>query len=160
MIKKLFISFALCCVTSLAIAQESFLVTDIRVKGLQRISAGAIFNFLPVQVGDSFDASRSTALIRGLYESGFFKDIEITTEGTAIVISVVEYPSINQIEFAGNKLIKEEALRDALAGNDFIEGRVFQPSVLESVKQELKRCLLYTSPSPRDKRQSRMPSSA
>ena len=139
MIKKLFISFALCCVTSLAIAQESFLVTDIRVKGLQRISAGAIFNFLPVQVGDSFDASRSTALIRGLYESGFFKDIEITTEGTAIVISVVEYPSINQIEFAGNKLIKEEALRDALAGNDFIEGRVFQPSVLDSVKQELKR---------------------
>jgi len=139
MIKKLFISFALLCVASLAIAQESFLVTDIRVKGLQRISAGAIFNFLPVKVGDKFDASRSTALIRSLYDSGFFKDIEITTEDTAIVISVVEYPSINQIEFAGNKLIKEEALRDALAGNDFIEGRVFQPSVLDSVKQELKR---------------------
>lgn len=139
MVKNVFLSFALCCITSLAIAQESFSVTDIRVKGLQRISAGSIFNYLPVKVGDNFDASRSTALIRELYDTGFFQDIEITTEGTAIVITVIEYPSINEIEFAGNKLIKEEALRDALAGNDFIEGRVFKPSVLDQVKQELKR---------------------
>jgi outer membrane protein insertion porin family len=55
------------------------------------------------------------------------------------VIDVVEYPSITQIEFAGNKLIKEESLREALSGNDFVEGRVFQPNVLEQVKQELKR---------------------
>ena len=139
MVKNIFLSFVLFCVAGFAIAQESFVVSDVRVKGLQRISAGSIFNYLPVKVGDSFDSSSSTALIRELYETGFFKDIEITTEGTAIVITVVEYPSISQIEFAGNKLIKEEALRDALAGNDFIEGRVFQPSVLDSVKQELKR---------------------
>ncbi len=123
----------------LALAQESFLVSDVRVKGLQRISAGSIFNYLPVKVGDKFDPTESSELIRELYKTGFFKDIELSTEGTAIVISVVEYPSIAQIEFAGNKLIKEESLRDALSGNDFIEGRVFQPNVLEQVKQELKR---------------------
>ncbi len=139
MIKKLFVCLALYCVAAVAIAQESFLVTDIRVKGLQRISAGSIFNYLPVKVGDTFDPASSTSLIRELYKTGFFEDIEITTEGTAIVISVEEYPSINQIEFAGNKLIKEEALREALAGNDFIEGRVFKPNVLDQVKQELKR---------------------
>ncbi len=143
MIKNLFLSLALSlslfAVAGTATAQETFVVTDIRIKGLERISAGSIFNFLSVKVGDEFDSSASTGLIRGLYDTGFFKDIEITTEDTAIVISVVEYPSINQIEFAGNKLIKEEALRDALASNDFIEGRVFQPSVLDQVKQELKR---------------------
>ncbi len=139
MIRKLFVSIVLLSMTSWVVAQESFLVTDIRIKGLQRISAGSIFNYLPVQVGDNFDPSSSTSLIRELYKTGFFEDIEITTEGTAIVISVVEYPSINQIEFAGNKLIKEEALREALAGNDFIEGRVFKPNVLDQVKQELKR---------------------
>ena len=32
--------------------------------------------------------------------------------------------------------------------------------VAEHASQESKTCLLYTSPSPRDKRQSRMPSSA
>ena len=34
----------------------------------------------------------------------------------------------------------------------------YDPSVFEKVIHDI--CLLYTSPSPRDKRQSRMPSSA
>ncbi|MFT6033352.1 MAG: outer membrane protein insertion porin family [Arenicella sp.] len=137
--RSIVMALAMTAMMSSAIAQQSFLVSDIRVKGLERISAGSIFNYLPVKVGDTFDASGSSDLIRELYKTGFFKDIELSTEGTAIVISVIEYPSITQIEFAGNKLIKEESLREALSGNDFIEGRVFQPNILEQVKQELKR---------------------
>lgn len=138
-IRSIVIALAMTTMMSSAIAQQSFVVSDIRVKGLQRISAGSIFNYLPVKVGDSFEPSGSSDLIRELYKTGFFKDIELSTDGTAIVIDVVEYPSITQIEFAGNKLIKEESLREALSGNDFVEGRVFQPNVLEQVKQELKR---------------------
>jgi len=138
-IRSIVIALAMTTMMSSAIAQQSFVVSDIRVKGLQRISAGSIFNYLPVKVGDSFETSGSSDLIRELYKTGFFKDIELSTDGTAIVIDVVEYPSITQIEFAGNKLIKEESLREALSGNDFVEGRVFQPNVLEQVKQELKR---------------------
>ena len=122
-----------------AFAQESFVVSDVRVKGLQRISAGAIFNWLSIKVGDTFDPTNSAELIRELYRSGFFKDIELSTDGDAIIIDVVEYPSITSISFDGNKLIKEEALRDALSQNDFVEGRVFKPNVLDQVRQELKR---------------------
>ena len=144
MIKKIIVSFLLITFTCLSplqavLAQEAFTVSDIRVKGLQRISAGAVFNLLPVKVGDQFDPIASSDLIRELYKTGFFKDIEINTDGTAIVLNVVEYPSIAAIEFAGNKLIKEEALREALSDNDFVEGRVFQPNVLDSIKQELNR---------------------
>ncbi|MFT5572154.1 MAG: outer membrane protein insertion porin family [Cryomorphaceae bacterium] len=139
MIRKICISSLLFCVASIAVAQESFLVSDIRVTGLQRISAGAIFNTMPIKVGDIFDSSESSDLLRELYKTGFFKNIEVTTEGTALVIDVVEYPSIARIEFAGNKLIKEESLREALSGNDFIEGRVYKPNILDQVKQELKR---------------------
>ena len=39
------------------------------------------------------------------------------------------------------------------------DGDVFSPASLAAV-QRIQDCLLYTSPSPRDKRQSRMPSSA
>ena len=142
MIKKLCINilFAISVLAaSTAFAQESFVVSDVKVKGLQRISAGAIFNYLPVKVGDNFDPSASSDLIKELYKTGFFKDIQLSTDGTAIVIQVVEYPSITKIEFAGNKLIKEESLREALSENDFVEGRVFKPNVLDQVKQELKR---------------------
>ena len=129
---------SLLCFTGVALAQ-SFSVTDIRVKGLQRISAGTIFNLLPVKVGDQFNPDDSSDLIRELFQTGFFKDIELSTQDTAIVIDVVEHPSIASIEFLGNKLIKEESLREALANNDFTEGRVFKPNVLEGVTQELKR---------------------
>ena len=139
MIRKLCLTLLIASVASTVFAQESFLVTDVRVKGLQRISAGAIFNYLPVKVGDNFDPTNSASLIKELYKTGFFKDIELSTDGTAIIIDVVEYPSISKIEFAGNKLIKEEALRDALSENEFVEGRVFKPNVLEQVQQELKR---------------------
>ncbi|RBP50941.1 outer membrane protein assembly factor BamA [Arenicella xantha] len=139
MIKKLCIGLLFAVMTSVALAQDSFIVSDVRVKGLQRISAGSIFNYLPIKVGDQFDPTMSADLIRELYKTGFFKNIELNTDGTAIIVEVIEYPSIATIEFAGNKLIKEEALREALSNNDFIEGRVFQPNVLEQVKQELKR---------------------
>ena len=33
-------------------------------------------------------------------------------------------------------------------------------SMIQEIKADMEACLLYTSPSPRDKRQSRMPSSA
>ena len=139
MIRKLCLTLITLIASTCVFAQQSFLVSDVRVKGLQRISAGAIFNYLPVKVGDTFDPATSSELIRELYKTGFFKNIELSTEGEAIVIEVVEYPSITSIEFAGNKLIKEESLRDALSENDFIEGRVFKPNVLDGVKQELKR---------------------
>lgn len=125
--------------TTSVMAQQSFQVSDIQVKGLQRISAGAIFNFLPIKVGDTFSPEDSSELISELYKSGFFEDIQISSEGTVLVLEVVEYPSISTISFAGNKLIKEEDLRDALKTNDFVEGRVFKPNVLELIKQELKR---------------------
>lgn len=139
MIRKIWFTTLLFCFAAIAVAQESFLVSDIRVTGLQRISAGAIFNTMPIKVGDTFDPSKSSELLRELYKTGFFKNIEVTTEGTALVVDVVEYPSIARIEFAGNKLIKEESLREALSGNDFVEGRVYKPNILDQVKQELKR---------------------
>ncbi len=151
MLKKQIVVVALVIVTGLGLmtpvashaqattAESAFVVNDIRIKGLQRISAGAVFNLLPVKVGDTFSIDRSSDLIRDLYKTGFFKDIQLVTEGNDIVVTVEEYPSIAQIEFAGNKLIKDDSLRDALSGNDFVEGRVFQPNVLDQVKQELKR---------------------
>ena len=137
--KKIVVSILVYSFAALALAQQNFVVSDIKVTGLQRISAGALFNLLPIRVGDEFDSAESGEVIRELYKSGFFKNIELATEGTVLKVDVLEYPSISRIEFFGNKLIKEEALREALGDNDFVEGRVFKPNVLEQVEQELKR---------------------
>ena len=43
---------------------EPFTVTDIRVDGLQRISAGTVYTYLPVEKGDLLDRNRSTEAMR------------------------------------------------------------------------------------------------
>jgi outer membrane protein insertion porin family len=57
---------------SSAVAKDSFIVKDIRVEGLERISPGTVFNYLPIRVGDEFDASRSAEAVRALFKTGFF----------------------------------------------------------------------------------------
>ena len=37
----------------------AFTVGDIRIEGLQRISEGTVFNYLPVNIGDRIDARRA-----------------------------------------------------------------------------------------------------
>ena len=51
--------------------------------------------------------------------------------------------------------------RGYLASGEFVPMVALEhPEALENLHKDFQHCLLYTSPSPRDKRQSRMPSSA
>ena len=54
-----------------------FQVTDIRVEGLQRITAGTVFNYLPVKPGDQVDLKQTSDIVRALYKTGFFKDVRL-----------------------------------------------------------------------------------
>ena len=58
-----------------ALALEPFTISDIRVEGLQRISEGTVFNYLPVDSGDVLTVAKSRSAIRELYRTGFFSDI-------------------------------------------------------------------------------------
>ncbi|MFI4891751.1 MAG: POTRA domain-containing protein, partial [Steroidobacterales bacterium] len=71
-----------------------FTVGDIRVEGLQRISEGTVFNYLPVNIGDRLDGQRVGEAMRALYATGFFRDVELRRDGNTLLIVVVERPSI------------------------------------------------------------------
>lgn len=69
-----------------ASAQEPFVVEEIRLEGLQRISAGTVFNYLPISVGDRIDSSRTAEAIRELFKTGFFRDVTVEREGNTLII--------------------------------------------------------------------------
>ncbi|BAZ94452.1 outer membrane protein assembly factor BamA [Thiohalobacter sp. COW1] len=119
-------------------AFTSFVVEDIRVEGLQRISAGTVFNYLPVKTGETLDEARSEQAIRALFRTGFFQDVQLERDGSVLVVSLVERPAISSIEISGNKDIESEPLLDSLKQIGFAEGRVFNRSLLEKVEQELR----------------------
>lgn len=65
----------LALLASTAQAFEPFVVEDIRVEGLQRITAGTVFNYLPVKIGQSLDTGGSVDALKALFSTGFFNDI-------------------------------------------------------------------------------------
>ena len=77
---------------------EEFVVRDMRVEGLQRIAEGTVFNYLPINIGDTVDDIRIQEAIRSLYLQGLFGDIEFRRDGDALVIAVKERPSIESFE--------------------------------------------------------------
>ena len=120
-------------------AAEEFIVRDIKINGLQRISEGTVYNYLPVSVGDHFSLDNTSAAIKSLFKTGFFKDITFERLGSTLVINVVERPSIAKILFEGNKDLSKDDLTKALKKIGLSEGKVFDRQVLDKVEQELNR---------------------
>jgi outer membrane protein insertion porin family len=118
---------------------EEFVVKDIQVKGLQRISLGTVYNYLPVNVGEKFSLDSVSPAIKALFKTGFFKDVSLEREGSTLIVNVVERPSIAKIIFEGNKDLSKDDLTKALDKIGLAEGKIFDRQVLDKVEQELTR---------------------
>ncbi|MCY4473147.1 MAG: outer membrane protein assembly factor BamA [Kistimonas sp.] len=117
----------------------AFVVGDIRLDGLQRVSAGTVFSALPVAVGDDVSTEDLATAARSLFAAGYFQDIHLGREGDVLVVELVERPSISKIEISGNKKIAKKDLLKGLKSSGLAEGEVFRQSTLEAVRVELER---------------------
>src|SRR5580765_330536 len=135
------VALALWCAFALAQTTTTlpadFTVGDIRVEGLQRVSEGTVYNYLPVNIGDHLNPQRVREAIKALYATGFFRDVQMRREGNTLVVVVLERPSIESFEITGNKDIKTEDLQKSLRGVGLATGKTFDRSVLEDVTQYL-----------------------
>ena len=123
--------------TDEAARESDFVVGNIRIEGLQRVSEGTVYNYLPVNIGDHLTPSRIREAVRALYATGFFRDVQVRRDGSALVVVVLERPSIESFEITGNKDIKTEDLQKSLRNVGLATGKTFDRSVLEDVKQYL-----------------------
>src|SRR5499427_3207515 len=135
------IALALLLRAALSFAQGApeaeFTVSDIRVEGLQRVSEGTVYNYLPVNIGDHLTPQRVREAIRALYATGFFRDVQMRRDGNTLIVVVLERPSIESFEITGNKDIKTEDLQKSLRGVGLAAGKTFDRSVLEEVTDYL-----------------------
>ena len=131
--------FALLALLPLSsMAADDFVVKDMRVEGLQRISEGTVFNYLPINIGDTVESIRIGEAIRALYGQDLFDDIEMRRDGDTLLIVVKERPSIESFTVDGNKDIKTEDLMESLRGVGLARGRTFDRSVLDNVEMFLR----------------------
>ncbi|MFO7648246.1 outer membrane protein assembly factor BamA [Halomonas campaniensis] len=116
---------------------QPFEVTDIRVEGLQRVSAASVFNAFPVSARDRVDDRELAEATRSLFATGLFEDIQLARDGDVLIIQVVERPTISRLNITGNRQIGDDELRQGLQQAGLAEGQVLQLSTLDEIQREL-----------------------
>ena len=120
-------------------AAAPFVVKDIKINGLQQVEPGTVFAYLPIKQGDTFTDEKASEAIRALYATGFFNDVQISTEGDTVIVNVVERSAIASIDFSGLHEFEKDALLKALKSVGLSQGRYYDKSLVERSEQELKR---------------------
>ncbi len=115
----------------------SFVISNIKVEGLHRISLGTLLNYIPVKVGDTMNRAKEAETLRELYETGFFQNVALEREGNTLIIVVVERPTIGEINVSGNSDIPTEQLNAVLTQIGLVKGQVFRPAALEQFQKQL-----------------------
>ncbi len=133
----IFILFNSVCI--LSANADSFIVSEIKIEGLQRLPDGTLLNYLPIVEDDPVDDNQITFAISELYKTGFFADIKILRDEDVLVVRVKERPSISEVNFSGNSDIDDDALKGALVDIGVTRGQIYNRSLLEKLTLELER---------------------
>ena len=114
---------------------QNFVISDIRIDGLQRISPGVMFSLLPVSVGDEMVPGTSAAIIRAISDSQYFEEVELARDGDVLLITVLERPSVSEINIEGNRVLQTEDILRNMETAEIVEGGIFTRSTLEAIRQ-------------------------
>ena len=141
----LIVAAAAACMLPSAHAVTPFVLSDIRIEGLQRTDPGTVFGALPFRIGDTYNDDKGAAALRALFATGLFKDVRIEIEGNVAVVIVDERSIIASVTFAGLKEFDKDPLTKSLKDAGIGEGLPFDKALIDRAEQEIKRQYLSRS---------------
>ena len=80
------------------------------VRGNHRIEAAMVRGYFHAADDGRIDPATVNAGLKGLYATGQFEDVKIDWSGSRLIVTVVEAPMIDRVQFEGNKQFKEKDL--------------------------------------------------
>ena len=108
-------------------------VKKIIIDGNQRISNETIKMFSAISIDDNLNNLDINKLLKDLYETNFFENVNINFDNNTLSIFVKEYPIIENIFYEG---IKKSKIEDILKENTVLKPRSsFNISLLENDKK-------------------------
>jgi outer membrane protein insertion porin family len=110
-------------------------VNNIQIIGNDRITKETIVMFSGLSVNDNIESTDVNNILKNLYETNFFKTIEINFKNNIFYITVEEYPVIQNIIYQG---IKSNKLMDIIKENQIIKERSsYNEILLENEKDRI-----------------------
>lgn len=125
------------CSVWTAAAADTFTVREIEVRGLNRISLGAVLLALPVRPGELMTDEVAALSMHRLYATGDFNDITLSRDGDKFIVTVSERPTIGNVEFSGNKQMDTDRLRTIIEQQGLRSGEALNTQSLAEIKQSL-----------------------
>ena len=107
---------------------NSEIINKVEIEGNNRISNSNIILFGKINLNEDHDNNKINRILKNLYETDFFKEINISIKKNILIIKVKENPIIQSIEITGvkNKSVLG-LLEDNLSlkeKNPFVENKV------------------------------------
>ena len=137
--KKILIKISLVLGLALSSMAQSAPIKSIEILGLNAISRGTVLSYLPVEAGDDYNKKTSTQIIRALYKTHFFKDIEVSQSDQILKIKLQENPHIKYVELLNysDKVIEEESIKQVLKSMDLSQGKIFNKRQLDKLISQI-----------------------
>lgn len=123
-----FVLFVSVCFAALPAQAQDYRFSSVQVEGNQRIEAATIVAYTGIERGKTITAGELNDAYQKVLASGLFETVELEPRGGTLVISVKEYPTINEINFEGNRRIKDDALAKLIESTS---RQVFNPAKAE-----------------------------
>ena len=96
------------------------IVNKIEINGNERIPAETIIMFSSVSLNDELNSDSLNKILKNIYDSNFFKNVNVEFNNNTLIINVQENPIIEKVEFNG---IKAKRIREALQKNITLKSR-------------------------------------
>ena len=130
------LSFKILIFQPSALIADNLTFSSISVEGNERLADEAIVNYSRLVTGNNISSEELNDAYRKIVRTGLFKNVSFKQSNQKLVISVTEYPTVNEISFEGNKKFTDEKL------SSFIETKsrfVFAPKTLANDIEELQK---------------------
>ena len=87
----------------ISLEAKSEILKDINIEGNQRIPNETIIMFGNVNIQDNLNLNEIDKILKNIYNSNFFEDVQVTLENNILNIYVKEKPIIQNVEYEGIK---------------------------------------------------------
>lgn len=109
-------------------------ISEIAVEGNQRIEAATVRTFLGISEGQTATPGQINQGYQNLLGTGLFETVVIEPQGNRLVVRVQEFPTINRVNFEGNRKLKDEVLEPLIDSRPRV---VYRPDVAERDAEQI-----------------------
>ncbi len=108
---------------------QSYSFSNVNIEGNVRVDGETILGFAGIKRGQGVSAGELNDAYQRIVNSGLFETVVVDPKGGTLVIRVKEYPTVNVVDFQGNKRIKDENLLEVITSKSRL---IYSPSKAEA----------------------------